>query len=347
MKDELDALKNINWAAEFDMDEPTDTNVDAGTSLQMIKNSRTCPGHEVCFSIEKTVEILDIPEENISTLLCYLELHEEKFIQMLSRAYTMCKVMSYSGANSLRAAAKSCPPLAMAIALDLKRNISHDQSTFIEFGVVDVAAAIGWDSGVVKYQLKNLEWTTENGLPKRSTISVSFFDLGFRVRAPGDLTDTELDDTLDMLYERVTKQERAQLLQLQCVSDALQSVAFTTYVPCSTASIPTGPSDKLKAIIRDYFQNDYPTQIELKDDDDATADDYILNDIRTLIHQYPENNFTGRALARIFHGVQSPNYPAVIWGRCKYWRVHIKTNFNRIVVLANTEIVRMRTQVTR
>lgn len=58
-----------------------------------------------------------------------------------------------------RAAALSCPPLAMAIALDLKRGISHDNSSFIEFPVVDIASAIGWNSGVVKYQLKNLEWT--------------------------------------------------------------------------------------------------------------------------------------------------------------------------------------------
>lgn len=58
-----------------------------------------------------------------------------------------------------RLAARTCPPLAMAIALDLKKGISHDESTFIEFHVIDIASAIGWDSGVVKYHLKNLEWT--------------------------------------------------------------------------------------------------------------------------------------------------------------------------------------------
>lgn len=120
---------------------------------------RICPGHEVCFSIESTVQQLDIPEENISTLLCYLELHEQRYIQVLSRAYVMCKVMSYAGPRALKAAAKECPPLAMAIALDLKKGNSHDAATFIEFHVIDVAAAIGWDSGVVKFQLKNLEWT--------------------------------------------------------------------------------------------------------------------------------------------------------------------------------------------
>lgn len=50
----------------------------------------------------------------------------------------------------------------MAIALDMKKGISHDNSTVIEFPVIEIASAIGWNSGVVKYQLKQLEWT--NGL---------------------------------------------------------------------------------------------------------------------------------------------------------------------------------------
>lgn len=121
---------------------------------------RKCPGHESSFSVEEVVQELDIPEPNIETLLCYLELHEQRYIQVLSKAYTRCKVMAYGGANVLKAASKTCAPLAMAIALDLKRGISHNDSTLIEFRVIDIASAIGWDSGIVKYQLKNLEWTT-------------------------------------------------------------------------------------------------------------------------------------------------------------------------------------------
>lgn len=59
-----------------------------------------------------------------------------------------------------RLAAQNCPPLAMAIALDLKRGINHDETSILEFKVIDIASAIGWDSGVVKYNLKKLEWST-------------------------------------------------------------------------------------------------------------------------------------------------------------------------------------------
>lgn len=62
-----------------------------------------------------------------------------------------------------------------------------------------------------------------------------------------------------------------------------------------------------------------------------------------MINMYPENQFTGRTVARIFHGIQSPNYPAVMWGRCKYWRAHSKSDFNRICKLANSIIIKMRT----
>lgn len=48
----------------------------------------------------------------------------------------------------------------MAIALDMQKGISHEDKNIIEFPVVDVASTIGWDSGVVKSHLKNLEWTT-------------------------------------------------------------------------------------------------------------------------------------------------------------------------------------------
>lgn len=57
--------------------------------------------------------------------------------------------------------------------------------------------------------------------------------------------------------------------------------------------------------------------------------------IQRLINMYPENNFSGRNVAKIFHGISSPNYPALLWHRCKYWRCYFKTDFKQIVRLAN------------
>lgn len=62
--------------------------------------------------------------------------------------------------------------------MDLKKGVSHDNSTHIEFNVVDVASAIGWDSGVVKYQLKQLEWVSgEENLKRKikTFVIIGFF----------------------------------------------------------------------------------------------------------------------------------------------------------------------------
>lgn len=58
-----------------------------------------------------------------------------------------------------------------------------------------------------------------NGYPKRSPLTVSFYDLGFRLKAPGDFTVEEIDDALDILYNRCVKQEKTQLIQV-CMYDS-------------------------------------------------------------------------------------------------------------------------------
>jgi ATP-dependent DNA helicase Q4 len=82
--------------------------------------------------------------------------------------------------------------------------------------------------------------------------------------------------------------------------------------------------------------------VKLEEEANTTSDSEIASDIRQIIGMYPDNTFTGRALARLFHGISSPCYPAVIWGRCKYWRAHMKVNFSRLVALGNSELVKMR-----
>lgn len=101
---EVEAANDIDWDCDF---------MDDSGEVCVAPQKRLCPGHEVCFSIDSTVQLLDIPSENISTLLCYLELHEQRYIKVMRSAYTMCKIFSYGGPKYLKQAAKQCPPLAM------------------------------------------------------------------------------------------------------------------------------------------------------------------------------------------------------------------------------------------
>lgn len=135
-------------------------------------------------------------------------------------------------------------------------------------------------------------------------------------------------------------------LQLENVFRGLTSVAVNSSLACAAVEPNNERSERLKIIVRKYFQsNEIAKYCESGSDPEPnpSIDDMIISDIHTMISRYPENNFTGRSLARIFHGVQSPVFPAVIWSRCKYWRAHLKTDFNHIVKLANTVILKRRT----
>ncbi|XP_017875083.1 ATP-dependent DNA helicase Q4 isoform X2 [Ceratina calcarata] len=304
--------------------------------------SYRCPGHEVAIPIDETVEALDIPEEIISTLLCYLELHPRRFITVLSSVYVKARVSSYNGPQGLKQAAQSSPPLAMAIAMELQKGVSHDDSSVIEFPVVDIASAIGWDSGIVKSHLKNLEWKTVNGASKRSAISVRYDTLGLRVKAPGDLTDEELDEALDALYSRTQTQENAALQQLETIGVTLHKFSVSSVNQCLAVNDEMNSrSDQLKDVIRSYFAEGTLLDIDMKRRE-LENEAQIASDVRNLIMSYRDNSFTGRAVARIFHGIQSPNYPAYVWNKCRFWRAHLPSDFNALCLIATREILALR-----
>ncbi|OAD60032.1 ATP-dependent DNA helicase Q4 [Eufriesea mexicana] len=302
-----------------------------------------CPGHEVAIPVDETVAALDISEQSISTLLCYLELHPKRFITVLSSVYVRAKVSSYGGPQALKQAAQTSPPLAMAIAMDLQNGISHENDSVIEFPVVDVASAIGWDSGVVKNHLKSLEWKTVNGIPKRSVISVKYDTLGLRVKAPGDLTEMEQDEALDALFSRAQSQETSALRQLETIGITLHKFSVPSVKECLTLTDEmTNNSDKLKDVVRDYFDGKVLFDIDCKQQNKMENEAQIACDVRNLVLSYRDNNFTGRAVARIFHGIQSPNYPAYVWNKSRFWRAYLSYNFNTLCQIATREILALR-----
>ncbi|XP_045495825.1 ATP-dependent DNA helicase Q4 [Colias croceus] len=306
-------------------------------------NSLKCNGHEVGIPIDSTVEELDLPSENIATLLCYVELHKKKYIKVLNNAYTMCKISSYGGPTKILEAAKGCPPLAMAYLVEGKRNANVTKQSVLEFNVIEVAAAIGWESGMSKYHLKNLEWTVKDGVSKRSFLKVEFHTLGFRIKAPGDLNSSELDEVLDDLHKIVHGQEKKMLHQLEEIHNSFHQLCTNSFsVISSSDEILEDKSNKLKKIIDNYFdrEENFPAHISLQPR--PLHYEQVAADVRALIATYKDCKFTGRSIARIFQGISSPNYPALVWGRCKYWRSHLSEDFNGLIKIATQQIIQMK-----
>jgi len=99
-----------------------------------------------------------------------------------------------------------------------------------------------------------------NGRMKRSAISVQYDKLGLRVKAPGDLTDIELDEALDALIACTQSQESSSLQTLELTSSALNKISVSSIKYCSVLNDDImKKSEELKDIIREYFQSDSPS----------------------------------------------------------------------------------------
>ncbi|KAI8501981.1 ATP-dependent DNA helicase Q4 [Branchiostoma belcheri] len=352
----------------------------------------SCPGHVVAVPIEAAVQALDMTEEGIATLLCYLELHPRKWIEVLQPIRAFCTIQFYGGPGLLRQHARTSPIVAAAVAMDRRKGVDHSTSNRLEFNVVELADRMGWDLEPVRRDIRGLKWKRTNtggyqrtgplvdftdvsfllwatGLAtvaavlykidrglfyttagyQRTGLLVDFTDVSFLLRAPGDLSDDELEEVSDFLYGRVESQERTELRQIRAVFDALTEVSHDEFWACAE-EVDQTRSEQLKKTLRQYFEKQ-PAQNTSSDTCAEEGEEQVplkneaqvRSDIRSFVCLHHDRTFTGRAVARVFHGISSPCYPAQVWGRDRrFWRSHLDVDFNQLRRLAVEELVRIR-----
>ncbi|XP_019719004.1 ATP-dependent DNA helicase Q4 isoform X2 [Hippocampus comes] len=309
---------------------------------------RLCHTHERAMPIQETVETLDITEEGIETLLCYLELHPQRFVELLHPTLSVCKVSCYDGPKQLRKITKICPPVAVVLARMRMAGEGVESCSQLEFDVVEVADMMGWQLPLVKRGLRQLQWSTAGG---RSGVLVEFSSLSFYFRSYGDLCDEELDKVCRFLHKRVQDRERSQLYQLSACFKAFKSVSFKSVLSCLD-NLDDGPSLRLKDLLSDYFDKRRERDLTLEplEPDDSLQQYKLLDwenqiraDIRSFLSNRSDEKFSGRAVARILHGIGSPCYPAQMYGRDRrYWRKYIQFDFNQLIKLATQEIIQFK-----
>ncbi|XP_013851840.2 ATP-dependent DNA helicase Q4 isoform X2 [Sus scrofa] len=300
-----------------------------------------CPGHERALPVQPMVQALDVPEEAIETLLCYLELHPQRWLKLLEPTYARCHLRCPGGPTQLQALARRCPPLAACLAQQ-----SPENTASVEFDVVELADSMGWELAPVRRALRQLQWDPEprTGLPRGTGVLVDFKVLAFHLRSPGDLTAQEKDQICDFLHGRVQAREREALARLHHTYWAFHSVAFPSCGPCLEQP-DEERSGRLKALLRRYFEEEEagPEGMDQQGPEPGQATDWeaqIRRDIRHLLSSWPEQQFSGRAVARVFHGIGSPRYPAQVYGRDRrFWRKYLHLNFHALMHLATEEIL--------
>ncbi|XP_040909292.1 ATP-dependent DNA helicase Q4 isoform X2 [Toxotes jaculatrix] len=307
---------------------------------------RVCHTHERAIPIQQTVEALDITEEGVETLLCYLELHPQRFVELLHPTMSVCKVSCYDGPRQLQKITKICPPIAVVLARRRMAGERVETCDQLEFDVVEVADTMGWQLPLVKRGLRQLQWSTDRA-GGRSGVLVEFSSPSFYFRSYGDLSDEEMDRVCQFLHNRVQEQEGTQLYQLTACFKAFKSVAFQSVLSC-VDDLDASRSLQLKNLLSEYFDKRRDRDHTRKPVDIEELDRYklldwenqIRADIRSFLSTRSDEKFSGRAVARILHGIGSPCYPAQTYGKDRrYWRKYIHFDFNQLIRLATQEII--------
>ena len=229
----------------------------------------------------------------------------------------------------------------------------------ISFSCVEVASSMGWESYILYSELRDLQFndrgtgsSVSRNTPSGSSVLVEFSDPSFHLISPGDLTPGELDHVCEHLQGRVKAQETLEVDKLHLLYSVLRSVSFDNiYEYFSDDERTVSTQDRLKGHINDYFEDklDSTTAVErgitllkLPSQIPTELEEEISRDVRTLMSIHAERSFSGRTIARIFHGIASPCFPAEVWAKQRrFWRRHLVVDFNTLCQVATKVTLRI------
>ena len=218
----------------------------------------------------------------------------------------------------------------------------------LSFSMSAISNRMGVSVRAVRSMLATLCWddrgTGESG-SRRSDILVEFSHPSFIVQTHCNYTPSDKDDMCDFLHQRVLSQERQDLAKLKLLCSVLQQAAKKTVWVSGDEEGAKQGNKELRIVLDEYFM-DKLLLPEIKGPQNPMESissrqvARVQKDIRCLLSIHDDHRFTARAVARILHGIASPNYPAKVWGmERRFWRSHLDVDFNIVLELARSEIL--------
>lgn len=310
-----------------------------GTSSS-VSSPRSCVGHEKSLITGQTVLSLDLTEEMLLTLLCYLELHQSQILRCLPQSYSTCSITCYHGVKQLDQLISKVPAVAAAVALCREKRTDTGKANTVKFNIIELCSRMGWDSAKVKRELQCLPWADAAGGSRKTGVIVEFSDISLRFFAAGDLSEDERDCLCDYLDAKVQEQLNRSLMKLKTLHEYLMCVAQTKW-NYLTEKETSDLGSKLKQDINHYLTQGCGNPFVLANvnslSDSVAAQ--VKRDIQRFLSIHNGHRFTGQSIARIFQGIPSPCYPANSWGCTQYWRRYIDLEFTALVKLATQELL--------
>lgn len=179
--------------------------------------------------------------------------------------------------------------------------------------------------------------------------SIEFSDKAFRIQIRGDFTAEDQYSACDYLCSEMKEQEERQLEKLHLIHAALSSESPNSpFDGVASMNVQAAVRPNLRGLIKQYFSNEGLDRaylekhkipvLPLTEEITPEEEERVKGLIQSIREDYKKDEFTGRSIARIFHGIESPHYPAKLWYDKTYWRLCIDhdkyVDFNTLCEIA-------------
>ena len=216
-----------------------------------------------------------------------------------------------------------------------------------------VAESCGQDLQIVRSKLSSVV--------NHEQASVQISGQAYHVLSLGNFSP----EGLKYLCEKMKTQEKRQLERLYLVHAALCTCSESLISPfdddhsdyaCGSDAM-TSDEDKeetpdLRTMIQQYFSEEsldraYFDNLDIPvwpkaETTTAKQKGRIRRDVQSLIHSEPDYKFTGKSVARVFHGIASPHFTHLWgWKNLRFWRKHLDISFDNLCSIANEELTEL------
>ena len=220
-----------------------------------------------------------------------------------------------------------------------------------------VAKSLGRKPHIVYSLLSRLHSYDQDGSsrtkPTYDDVSIEFSGLLFRINTRGVVSPQERDGICEFLKKRVKQREEEVVNKLHVFHAVLNAVSqkelsFSDSGRGNAVRHPETNTKQLLEMVRRYFGPDgldIPNLVEhnivifqVPQTVAPNKKKQIEAAAHRLISGNPNRQFTGRTIARIFQGIQSPLFPALRWWNCGCWRDYRNVDFDLLCQIASKKL---------
>ncbi|KAJ3355654.1 hypothetical protein HDU83_003036 [Entophlyctis luteolus] len=325
--------------------------------------------------VEETEKILDMKENVLATILAYIESFDGNPIRVFPGILFVtslfglfpCFIPAMFGKFSFYIMKK---PNSETETNPIVRSIMKIGENARNRWTVNTLAVSSFLEGATyaSFQLcseNNLspnELSVElNELKRRKEISFEGMERSFHIEIQKmhSVEDDEvyLDNLRRFVTSRIRQLEASRVAKLDLLYETFLKASRTLQEACEFTPASQKQSNELKTDLEAYFETEHgnitdaagPSSITTGFRDPAlqarseSCKRILRLDIVDFINQNRSVLTSGRAIARIFHGISSPKFSAWEWCKNKAWNSYPHINFEHLVEIASKALQEHRT----